>query len=234
MPECSCSNAPGQTANLRQHIRIHIKFLWSLKYVSHLLERREPFDFMRARSDMHGRLLLLNSEYQTIKMLLNGLQIYRKNSSNFSNKGVCVPKKFFPDVGCNKQPIRVTVHVHSKDWDTDVYLSGLATEISGQLQQNQAACDPSSSSSRSSTVLCTPSHPSKECLCKQLGPFKAEVAAAGLTDDHLKLTGIEHHGQLRAYRPEKPNHVVLVLIKVSCSLLLATHLAAYGACVVQH
>jgi len=161
-------------------------------------------------------------------MLQNVLQIYRKNSHDFSSRGVCLPKKFFPDVGRKKSRIRVTVHVHSKDWDADMYLSGLATEISGQLQQNHAACDPSSSSSSSSTVLCTPNNPSKACLCKQLGPFDAEVAAAGLTDDHLKLTGIEHYGQLKPYRPttpkEKPSHIVLALIKVSCSLLSATHL----------
>lgn len=163
-------------------------------------------------------------------MFLSDLKVCVKKA-DFTSKGTNLPLAFFPEARREDKQINVTVHVHKRGWDVPQYTKTRTAEYSRQQQQIQAGPSSSSCSSCSKiTAICTPSTPSKACSCTLLGPFAAVLTATGKTSGSLRVN-IQHYGQLLGCRPMQPNHTLVVLIKVSCSLFIGLNTCYSLSCV---
>jgi hypothetical protein len=57
-------------------------------------------------------------------------------------------------------------------------------------------------------------HQGGECSCYSLGPFTARLTKPERKGSQMQLVGIQHGGALTQYRPEQPNHEMLLVVQV--------------------
>lgn len=135
----------------------------------------------------------------------------------FSNKGLAVPVAFgFASI---QQGVHVKVFAHdSPDWSPQQHAQKLVPFVK---QQQLSPAPPAADLCKNCCLQ------KADCCCKQLvsptSGFPAKLAPRKSLADELQLTGFIHGRALLPYRPETPNHKVLLMVKASHWFTMARH-----------
>jgi hypothetical protein len=158
-------------------------------------------------------------------------QLYR-TQSNFSNRGSRVPAFFGLSRLADGVEIDVDVFTHGSDWSPDDYTRVVSEQVQKVLQDNSnptqqlqqfLSTDTLAAACRSSCHQV-----GEECSCFSLGPFTARLSSRKSGQQH-DLVGIQHDGTLAPYRPDKPNHDLLLMVQVRC-VLVGLHPCLLACC----